>query len=598
MRSFLRELKRRNVVRVALVYIIAAWITMQVVDVMFPALNLPQWMTSAVAALILVGFPFALIFAWAFEVTPEGLKREKDVDRSQSITGETGRKLNQLLIGGLVLAVVVLLADRFVGDRLEEPVASGDATAESASPGTTAAPHLSIAVLPFINMSGDADNEYFSDGLSEELLNVLAKIGKLRVAGRTSSFKFKGRNEDLRIVGEQLNVANVLEGSVRKSGNKVRITAQLVETKSGYHLWSETYDRELTDIFAIQDEIAVNVVDALKVQLLGEDVREKIPGHGTDNVEAYNLFLQGRYFREHQTEDNIQKSIALLEQAVALDPNYAEAYVQLALSQHDWITIYSNGQDFIRDYQVVRDSAAKALALNDRLGEAYLAQAVVQITGDRNLAEGERMLEKALALEPGNVDSLGWYAATLLVTRRFAETIRVSQQAIALDPLALQNMLLLGDGYLLSGQQEMAEKTYNRVLEMDPEVVRAHGRLGYLHLLDGELDKAAAEYELEPVEWVRDMGRILIMRRRHQTFDWEAAVERYIAEYDVQNAYQLAGIYADAGDPDKAFQWLDIADEIRDPGLIWIGVDRLLESLYDDPRWPIFLNKINRLDAA
>jgi TolB-like protein/Tfp pilus assembly protein PilF len=598
MQSFLQELKRRNVVRVALVYIIAAWIMMQVVDVMFPALNLPQWTVTAVAALILIGFPFALIFAWAFEVTPEGLKREKDVDRSQSITNKTGKKLNQLVIGGLVLAIAVLVTERLVVGRGDVPSEATAIPATADAPPASGVPRLSIAVLPFVNMSGDADNEYFSDGLSEELLNVLAKISQLRVTGRTSSFKFKGTNEDLRVIGEQLNVANVLEGSVRKSGNKVRVTAQLVETQSGYHLWSETYDRELTDIFVIQDEIAVHVVDALKVTLLGEQLQDALPGHGTDNIEAYNLFLQGRYFRVHQNEDNIRKSIAMFEQAIALDPGYARAYAQLALSQHDYVGTYSFDQNFIDDYQVVRDNAARALELDPLLGDALLAQATVQIIGDRDIAAGEATLQRALELEPANVDILGWYGATLLVTQRASAAIDVYRQALELDPLSIPSMLFLGDSYRIAGRPVEAEKSYNRVLETDPDVVRVHGRLGFLHLMNGDPDKAQAEFELEPVAWAKIMGRILVLRRRHKTFEWEEAIERYIAEFGEQNAYQYAELYADAGNADLAFEWLDKAAEIYDPGLIWIEVSPLLRSLHDDPRWPIFLNKINRVASA
>ena len=262
MRKFLEEIQRRNVTKVALVYIIAGWLTMQVVDVMFPALNLPEWMISAVAAFILIGFPFALIFAWAFEMTPEGIKREKDVDRDTSITPATGQKLNRTAMIILVAAVGFLLLDKFVLQLGEERSPATEQIMTEARP--------SIAVLPFVNMSDDEANEYFSDGLSEELLNLLAKIPRLHVAGRTSSFQFKNTNQDLRVIGQQLNVANVLEGSVRKSGTRLRITAQLIDTENGYHLWSETYDRDLTDIFAVQDEIASNVVDALKVTLLGE----------------------------------------------------------------------------------------------------------------------------------------------------------------------------------------------------------------------------------------------------------------------------------------------------------------------------------------
>src|SRR5210317_65258 len=321
MPGFIAELQRRNVAKVALVYIIAGWLTMQVVDVMFPALHLPEWLISAVAAFVLIGLPFAVIFAWAFEMTPEGLKREKDVDRSESITPQTGQKLNHVAMIILAIAVVFLLVDKFA-------IQADNDLPETAVVATAPEEKPSIAVLPFVNMSGDAENEYFSDGLSEELLNLLAKIPQLHVAGRTSSFKFKGTNEDLRIIGEALNVAHVLEGSVRKSGARLRITAQLIDTQNGYHLWSENYDRELTDIFAIQDEIAGHVVEELRVHLLGAEVAAAT--QGTTNVEAYNQFLRGNYFIDDTSAENLEKARIAYETAIEFDPNFARAYAGLA----------------------------------------------------------------------------------------------------------------------------------------------------------------------------------------------------------------------------------------------------------------------------
>ena len=319
MRQFIQEIKRRNVFKVAVVYIIAGWLTMQVVDVMFPALKIPDWVTSAIAALMIIGFPFALIFAWAFELTPEGIKREKDVDRSQSITAHTGKKLNGTIIVILAIALGFMLVDKFYLSNDAADTADGAAVVDIKP---------SIAVLPFVNMSDDKDNEYFSDGLSEELLNLLAKIPALHVAGRTSSFQFKGTNEDLRVIGEKLNVANVLEGSVRQSGTKLRITAQLINADTGYHLWSETYDRELTDIFVIQDEIAANVVEALRLKLLGEEI--PAPSHGTTNIEAYNLYLRALYLVDQMTEADLRNAMEVLKRAVQIDPNYADAYALLA----------------------------------------------------------------------------------------------------------------------------------------------------------------------------------------------------------------------------------------------------------------------------
>jgi TolB-like protein len=263
------ELRRRNVFRVAAAYLVISWLLMQVADTLAPALHLPESVNSAVLFFLILGFPLALFFAWAFELTPEGLKREKDVEREHSITRLTGRKLDRFIIICLAAALGYFAYDRFVS-----PAPGRGETSESSPHDIVAskAPRQSIAVLPFVNMSGDPDNEYFSDGLSEEILNLLARIPDLKVIGRTSSFAFKGKNEDLRAIGEALDVVTVLEGSVRKSGDRVRITAQLIDVADGSHIWSDTYDRTMVDIFAIQDDVAGAIKEAL-FSKSGRDVR-------------------------------------------------------------------------------------------------------------------------------------------------------------------------------------------------------------------------------------------------------------------------------------------------------------------------------------
>ncbi len=277
MTSFWGELKRRNVVRVAIAYAVVSWLLLQVADVVLDNIEAPTWVFQAILLLLVIGFPVAIIFAWAFELTPEGLKKEKDVDRSESITHVTGRKLDFVIIGVLVIAVGFLLVDKLY-------LSEGDTVPDE----IIATERKSIAVLPFVNMSNDANNEYFSDGISEEILNLLVKVPELRVTSRSSAFSFKGQNLDVPTMAAKLNVVHVLEGSVRKSGNQLRITAQLIDGETDTHLWSETYERELKDVFAIYDEIAAAVVDELKIKLLGE------PPKATEtNSEAYALYLQG-----------------------------------------------------------------------------------------------------------------------------------------------------------------------------------------------------------------------------------------------------------------------------------------------------------------
>ncbi len=583
---------RRNVTRVALVYIIVAWVTIQVVDVMFPALHVPDWAISITAALIIIGFPFALIFAWAFEITPGGIKREKEVDRSQSITTHTGRKLDFMIIGALVIAVAFLLFDKLVLTGSEGEVSQAAAsTSNQATKSSAKVPDKSIAVLPFVNMSGDIENEYFSDGLSEELLNVLAKMPGLKVAGRTSSFQFKGENKDLRLIGEQLGVAHVLEGSVRQSGRKVRITAQLIDTETGFHLWSETFDRELNDIFAIQDEISASVAAALKVTLFGNASEKVVGSRGTNSIEAYDLYLRGRYLREHASSNNIQQSIAVLHEAVAIDPNYAAAWAQLSLSQARWTGAYTESLPFSQGYAIARRYAERALALDDQLAEAHIALGANQWVYDFDLVTSRATFLRALELEPNNIDALGWYGAQMSRDGSADIGIESLEKAVELDPLSIISIAGLANALNLAGRFDESMKLLRHALDIDTDIGRIHGYIGYNHLLQGNLADAMAEYEKEPVEWVRDFGKILVLRRTGEQHAWAEALDEFIREYGKQDAYQIAEIYADAGDTDAAFQWLETSLKVRDPGLVWIKTDALLSSLHDDPRWLEFLDR-------
>ena len=307
MGNFFSELKRRNVVKVGVAYAVVGWILVEVSSVVLPGFGAPDWVFKVTMYLVFLGFPLAVIFAWAFEMTPEGLKLEKDIDRDQSITKRTGRKLDFAIIGLLVVALGVSLKLHFTGEAMTDAVSPDSASSDK-----------SIAVLPFVNMSDDPANEYFSDGIAEELLNVLVRVKGLEVASRTSSFRFKESELSIPEIADELNVDHVLEGSVRKAGNQVRITAQLIDVKTDRHLWSDSYDRELKDVFAIQEEISNSIVAALKVALGAEDqgaIAEA--AKPTDNLEAYQLYLQGRYNWQRRGTGPLRKSIEQLERAVA-----------------------------------------------------------------------------------------------------------------------------------------------------------------------------------------------------------------------------------------------------------------------------------------
>jgi adenylate cyclase len=573
MRDFIEELKRRNVAKVALVYIIAGWLTMQVVDVMFPALHLPEWLISAVAAFVIIGFPFALIFAWAFEMTPDGLKREKDVERDESITPQTGQKLNQAVLIILGIAVAFLLVDKFVFQADTEIVA----TATENKP--------SIAVLPFVNMSGDLENEYFSDGLSEELLNLLAKIPQLHVAGRTSSFKFKGTNEDLRIIGEALNVAHVLEGSVRKSGARLRITAQLIDTQNGYHLWSENYDRELTDIFAIQDEIAGHVVEELKVHLLGAEVATA--SLGTTNVDAYDQFLRGSYFIDNTSAENLEKARIAYEAAIELDPDFARAYAALSIVQQQTFSGWasSSGGDFIENFEVMRKTVDKAVELAPDHPETLVAQTAFAMTADWDLPAATAYTEKALEISPNDVVALGWHGSILTFLRKFNRAEAALKMALEIDPLSLATLRTLGDIYMVSGRCDLAVETYQRGLSLAPDTGRFHGRIARCKLFQGDLEAAGTFNAKEPVVWVRETNDLILLGRSGAEKEWREAVVEYENRYSFGNSYQMAEIYADKGDLDKTFEWLDHTARVKDPGGPWALIMPFFDEARKDPRW-------------
>ncbi len=436
--SFVNELKRRNVIKVAIVYAVVAWLLIEVSATTFPMLKLPEWTATFVTVLVMVGFPMALIFAWAFEITPEGIKLEKDVDRGQSITHITGRKFDYIIIAALLLALGYFAFDKFVLDpsRDAELVqATTEAVTERVTEtGEEGSGDTSIVVLPFINMSNDPDQEYFSDGISEELINVLVKVEGLRVVSRTSSFAFKGNNISIPDIARRLNVDHVLEGSVRKAGNTVRVTAQLIDVRTDSHLWSATYDRELEDIFAIQDEISGQIVQALKVVLKAGE--QEVMTHArkpTENLAAYELYLRGRYAWQRRSEgDNIQRALGLFQQATQLDPQFARAWSSLAAA-HTTLPNYSDASP-AEQYPLAVSTAQEALMLDDSLAEAYAVLGDMARV-DRKWQEAEAYYLRAIATEPKNSTARVWYGEFFVMVGRLRDAFEQFRIAYQLDPL-------------------------------------------------------------------------------------------------------------------------------------------------------------------
>ena len=576
--SFFQELKRRNVFRVAIAYIIVSWLLLQVADTLAPALRLPEWFQSGVAFVLILGFPLAMIFAWAFELTPEGVKLEKQVDRTESITSQTGQKLNVTIITLLVVAVAYLAFDKFM---------PGEDAADTV---TLATAEPSIAVLPFTNMSDDASNEFFADGITEELLNLLAKIPELEVTSRTSAFQFKGKEIDIPTVAKQLNVEHVLEGSVRKAGMTVRITAQLIDAGTDKHVWSETYDRELDDIFAIQDEIARKVVDELHVTLLGE-----APKAQTTDAEAYTLYLEGLHYMEVQGPDSWHSARERFEAVIDADPSYAPAWYGRARAVRalaNYGTI-----DLNEGTEQARKWTQHALELDPTLAEgwALLAQICLVYDWDWDAARG--YVDRALEVGPNNVSALGEASRLYQVLGQLDRMTEYADKALQQDPLGSLALDWVGSTYWYRGDWDRAEEIFLKGEALHGTDFHP-GNLTITMLMQGRYEEAAAKSDAIGNEY-GDVAKNMNVGFTHYAVGREeealAARQWMIDNLAGPFGYQIAEMYAVHGDIDEAFEWLESSYDFHDGGMTYLLVDHFLEPLHDDPRWRPLLEKMNLL---
>ena len=520
--SLIQELKRRNVFKVGAAYVVLTWLIAQVTDVFLESFGAPEWVIKTVLLLLVIGFPLALFFAWAFEMTPDGIKKEKDVDRSQSITTETGRKLDFTIIAILLLALGYFSFDKFVQNQARD-AEMAQITAEAKAEAVQAAARpveKSIAVLPFVNMSDDASNEYFSDGISEEILNSLAKIKQLKVAGRTSSFAFKGKSQDLRQIGEALGVEHILEGSVRKAGTRIRITAQLIQVDDGFHLWSETYDRELTDVFAIQDEIAAAILEQLKAQLIGEDATPVLATR--TNTEAYELYLLAKQRMYQRTGPTIEAAAELLDRAIALDPDYAPAYAQRAIST----LLLSEGEGSYGDIPSEQAAAQgklyldKALQLDPNLAEGWAGMGLYYLHDPTGTRQAIEVLTRALAINPGLINASNWLHNSLMQQGRPAEAYDIVMGMIDRDPLYRPGIRNAINNFINFGQQEQAWAYLDRIRLLIPNdaVIQSSEAALYLSLgqLAQGLSLVESAVELQPSNSIARLTQSFGLMNSHQ----------------------------------------------------------------------------------
>ena len=596
--SLFEELKRRNVFRVGIAYVISAWVLLQIVDLVLENVNAPDWVMQVFMLALAIGFPLAVFFAWAFEMTPEGVKRESEVDRSQSITPQTGHKMDRSIIIVLAVALAWFAWEKYSleesGPRPEpappETVQAQNVPTKSSS--STSGNEKSVAVLPFINMSDDEQNEYFSDGISEELLNVLVRVEGLRVPSRTSSFTFKGSTKKLADIGKELQVDHILEGSVRKAGDRIRVTAQLIDVNTDTHLWSETYTRELDDIFAVQDEIAHAIVEALKVTLTGAE-EKSLTQRSTSNAEAYNKYLLGRHLWNQRSIESLRAATKPLREAVEMDPDFGQAWAALADA---YALIPEYGAGSISEFVPLgREAAEKALAINPDSARALTAQAYIKAMYEYDITGAMADYEKAMVLEPGYATAHQWYGELLAAQRRIDEAMYQLHVASELDPLAPIIRHVKGWILTFTDDPEKALKYYLEALELNPHMQATIGNLVDLHIILGQYDLARArsrEYAqlvgfdpmaslavIDAVENPELQNRALMLLSESDA----------VRDGTTDRAVQLALL----GEYDLALDNLEQAFEAGDPYAIHMNRMSIYDPLRKNPRFQMLLKKMN-----
>jgi len=585
--NFFAELKRRNVYKVAVAYAIVGWLLVQVATQVFPFLEIPNWIVRLVIALVTIGFPIALVIAWAFEATPEGIKRTEVAD-AMPVSAATGRK-KHAWIYVVVIAAAISVTLFFLGRYT-----AGSGTPRQSEAATVSA--KSIAVLPFDNLSRDPDNAYFAEGVQDEILTRLAKIADLKVISRTSTQRFKSAPPDLPAIAKQLGVMHILEGSVQKANDQVRVNVQLINALSDAHLWADTYDRKLVDIFSVESEIAKTIADTLQAKLTGSE-KQMMAAAPTTDTTAYELYHKGRSLWEKRSGDNIPKAIAYYEQAIARDPNYALAYAGLAKA-YILLPFYT-GADRLDSGSKAKDAALKALSLDSNLAEAHAALGKILFFREIDLAGAMREYKRAIELNPNDATAHHWFGNdTLAALGRFEEAIAEGKRAIELDPLSTVINVDLGETFYYAHRYDEADRQMRKSLEIDPTSFYAHYNLGIVLQLKGDLSGAIAEYEKAKQLGDNPLVSTLCAQARALAGDKDAALQM-LSDLDKMSqhrevvGYLRALLYLSLDNKDEALRWLEQGFEERDgSNIAWIKVDPLLDPLHGDPRFEALVQKV------
>jgi TolB-like protein/lipoprotein NlpI len=584
-RNFFAELKRRNVYKVAITYAVVAWLLIQAASILLPTFEAPTWVMKAFVVLLAFGFVMSVMISWAFEATPEGLKRTENIPKDAVLPTWNPRKFATFIV------VVAAIAAGLFAYQFLRPVRTSHRDfrqIEDGRPGGASLPisQKSIAVLPLLNESGDPKDEYFSDGLSEELIAALAQIRELKVIGRSSSFRFKDRKEESKTIGEKLGVATLLEGTVRKQGERVRIVAELINAADGIELWTRTFDRELKDIFAVQQEIAAAVASSLKATLLGADEQSSA---NPKTAEAHNAYLQGRYYFQRRNLEDYRKAVGHYDEAIRLDPQYALAYAERSEA---WTLIGDLTGEGKTAWPKARIDAEKAVAIAPALAEAHAALGWVRFFTEWRFAEGLSELKRAKELAPANPTANDLLARMIVYLGRLDEAENQGRQAVESDPLAAAPQNNLARILWYEGKLDEADAAARKAVELQPNSASSRRWQVLVAIKRGDSETALREAQLEPDESYRRFELAVAQYARGDRTAADAALTDLIA-HDQGLDYQVAQVYAVRGEREKAFEWLQIAFDNHDTGMLALLVDPLLNSLRDDPRYKTLIAKMN-----
>jgi serine/threonine-protein kinase len=582
--NFFAELKRRNVYKVAVAYAVVAWLLVQVATQVFPFLEIPSWVVRSVIVLVVIGFPIAVVIAWAFEATPEGIKRTEIADAMPATAAQKKHAWIYVVIGCGAISVALFFLGRYT------------VAPQSGRPGGPSLPEKSIAVLPFDNLSEEKGNAYFAEGIQDEILTRLAKVADLKVISRTSTQRFKSAPSDLREIAKQLGVMNILEGSVQKSNDQVRVNVQLINALTDAHLWADTYDRKLIDIFAVESDIAKTIADTLQAKLSGSE-KAAMSKKPTANPEAYELYLKGRFFWNKRTAADLRRSIDYFNQAIAKDPNYALAYAGLAQA---WKLLPAFNGGAPQDCFPQAESAArKALALDDTLSDAHAALASLKGLNGFDYPGAIAEYERTLQLNPNDATARQWFANdTLANIGQTEREVAELKRAVELDPLSLIINSNLGWAYVHLGRLDEAIAQLRKTVEMDGAFYYARYTLALALELKGAIPEAIAEYQ-KTVSITEDaaplgmLGRLYAAQGRKDEAQKILQQLRQRREQRYTPAYYLALVYLGLGDRNEALKWLEESYRERDGFNIGpIRVDPLLTPLHGDPRFEALAEKI------